>query len=278
MSSTRLGQLKFLLTSFAALFVISLGLSQENLNLNVAAASIEQKGFSIELGPAAVAFQDIRFSTLQYFGPGGSLGIGARRSTDSVQRWIGIRTGGGIGFAAQGQATLVRAGFDIGYSLEKYVTSAYGGNILVGGDLRVLFEAQISGASGNNSSNIFSNISLSPRASYIRELRNGRLIGSVAVSLLNYVEDATSFAFSFPQDYLEEGNFTYQPEGVSPVTPFTYNDFQLIGKYNEVRTLLRYEKGKHWGFQYDWMLRGYRVVKGYPTRAATHRLAVSITF
>ncbi|MFK8057606.1 MAG: hypothetical protein AB8F78_15885 [Saprospiraceae bacterium] len=269
--------MKHLLLSIALLAGSSLAIAQETANLNLATAVPEQRGLSLELGAAGLSYQDIRFSKLQYFGGGGTMSLGLRRSTDSLQRWGGFKFTGGSSSAVTGLATVSRIGFELGYGYERFIASAYDGNILVGGDLRATFEAITSGASGNNSNNLFSNVSLSPRASYVRTVKNGRLIGSIAVGLLNFYEDGTSFTFSQPQDHIEAGEFTYQPSEAPPITPFIFNDFAILGQYNEIRTLVRYERGRRWGFQYDWMFRGYRVVKGYPTRAATHRLTASFT-
>ena len=238
----------------------------------------EQRGLSIELGGAYTARQDLRFSTLQFTGIGGTLGIGLRRSTDEVQRWGGLRVAATPTSAAGGEATTLRLHAMLAYEYARKALAVAGGHLLLGGDLRAGGEALLSGAEGNNSIGVYSTVSVGPRAAYVRPLAGGRFIASLAVGLLHFDEDMTSFAFSAPQDYLEAGEFTYQPEGAPAYAPFVYNDFHVLGQVNDLRTRLRYERDARWAVQYDWRYRAYRVVEGYPTRSALHRLAVSYTF
>ena len=272
-----MNHLRILILAIACGATLTLA-AQQTAQLSRAVDNVpEQRGPVLEVGPAYASFQDLRFTSLQFAGAGATLGIGLRRSSEQVQRFGGLRLAAVPMTGADGAATLLRVRAEANYGLERVLLSQFsGGNLLIGGDVRITGDYLSSGAKGNNGTNLVTFASLSPRVSYVRKLGRGRFVGSLAVGLLHFGKDNTSWAFSAPQDYLEDGEFDYQPDGAT-LAPGTGSSLSVLGQTNSLRTSLAYELGQRWGFRYDWDFLGYRVVEGYATRSALHRLTVAFT-
>jgi hypothetical protein len=237
----------------------------------------ERQGLSIELGGASGFAQDVRFSRLQYAGLGVAFGIGSVKQTADRERRLGLDFNYTAMKANLNQvSTLNRLQVTLAYDQQRPVGQLFGAQWLVGGEARAAGTIYTSGASGNNSTRVFTDVSLTAMSSLRFKMKDNLLTVGAGIGLLHWAQDNHSFAFSYPQHVLEAGEFSY--EDSSPGEPFGSRQLQSLFDVGQFRTHIDYRVGKRLGFSYDWEMTRYTQTEDYPVTQGEHRLMVSYTF
>lgn len=262
--------LLFLLTSVTAF-------AQSKNSFNDNGGFTERKGLSIELGAASGFTQDVRFSRLQYAGVGLAFGIGSVKQTADRERRFGIDfSTTAMKASLNSVSTLNRLNVALAYDQQRPVGQLFGAQWLAGGEARAAGTLYTSGAEGNNSTRVFTDVSLTALSSLRFEVKDNLLTVGLGLGLLHWAQDNHSFAFSYPQHVLEAGEFSY--EDSSPGEPFGSRQLQTLLDIGQFRTHIDYRVGKRLGFSYDWEMARYTQTKDYPVTQGEHRLMVSYTF
>ena len=92
------------------------------------------------------------------------------------------------------------------------------------------------------------------------------------LGLLSFMKEMASFAFSAPQNILEDGEFNYQNEDLSD--PFGYDYFELkhIGNNLNIKTSFLFQYKERISIGYVWNIRHFANVKSYPVTTGMHNI------
>ncbi len=264
---------------FLLLFLLAgaTAFAQGKNSINDNGGFTERRGLSLELGGASGFAQDVRFSRLQYAGVGFTAGIGSVKQTADRERRLGLDfTSTAMKANLNNISTLNRLHVALAYDQQRPVGQLFGGQWLAGGEVRAAGTLYTSGAEGNNSSRVFTDVSLTALSSLRFQVKDNLLTVGVGLGLLHWAQDNHSFAFSYPQHVLEAGNFSY--EDSSPGEPFGSRQLQSLLGVGQFRTHINYRIDERLGFSYDWEMTRYTQTKDYPVTQGEHRLMVSYTF
>ncbi len=236
------------------------------------------KKLYIGVGGVYSSFQDVKYSNVRYSGTGKHLYLGYEKSKNPL--W-------GIDFNlilskekaktyTVGKATI----YDIGISA-KYlhpIMKNETGKLFLGvtWDAFDLYLRSIEDLQNNGSDFILaSNIKIS--SVYERRISTDlKLQAGIDLQIFGFIKQLNSFAYSSPQDALEDGKFSYQDEKLREYVSFKYSSFEPLWNYFNIGTSLKLHYKKRWSLAYKWNMQRSNKVKNYPMTIGYN--SISITY
>ena len=223
--------------------------------------------FFVEAGPALSTFQDVKFSDVRYQGIGGAIRIGGNIQGEKAIFGYGLK---------------FRIGSESPNTFDKSVTNFQPGlyvqylrriheNLAIGAqwDMVDMYIRSIPGLMNNGSYIVTASDLMLQGQLQVRKLSIG-----LGVGIISYNRENISFAFSAPQNALEDGDFDYQNEALNNPLGLEFFEIQSLNKYLKLRTNFQYQLNDRIGFSYHWEMRRFSTVKDYPTTLGAHRLTV----
>ncbi len=232
------------------------------------------KNFYFGLGGIYTNYQDIKLSNIIYSGPGATGEFGFNKSVVGVYLW---ETGFIGNFSNEHAATHNNANtsvFNINVHF-KYLREL-NSHFMLGGRLDLTdMNFRLEPGMGNNSSSSITGTHLFVSGMYKKQVfnENWKLNGLMDVALISYQKDIPSFAMSYSQKRIEEGDIDYHNDYMG-MPGYSYGEFRYIWNNLNVRTSIYLLFKKRFAFGYEWQIRHFSVVKDYPTTVGTHSLTV----
>lgn len=216
------------------------------------------KNFYVGLGGQASSFQDLKYSSVRYGGVGGSLQIGTERISENAIRGFRFSIGVSNELAATNElnsATVFNPTVSFHYLRRINEQLAVGLNW----DLLDFYLRNTQGL-GNNSFYAITSSDLSFAARY----QWNKFSFQAQLGVLTLVRESTGFAFSAPQNALEEGEFDYQNSAIeNPFSP-KYADLDHLFNHLNIQTEIRYQFNDRLSLAYQWSVRKFAEVKNAP--------------
>lgn len=231
-------------------------------------AQEKSTNFFVSAGGAYSSFQDQKYSDVRYNGFGSAFGIGFEKHNEKALWGIhlnGVFTKEKPSTHSATRAKTTSVGLDVKYLRKVKQELAVGATLTVFDFYNKQFENL------RNNGRYFivsSTLWLSGRYQY-KKFRF-----DLDVAALTFVKEKTGFAFSAPQSYLENGEFTYQNENADTPLGFKEYTFRSIPKNLQLRTSIMYQWNDRWLLGYGWEMQKLSEVKNYPVVYGIHTLKV----
>ena len=230
------------------------------------------KSFFVEFGGAYTSFQDVKYSAVGYGGIGVAFRLGFESNTPTVIWGIGLD--GNYGKETPnthnvGPVTTLHPKF-YGRYLKK-INDQF--SVGTHWDILGLYFRDTEGLD-NNGGYFITSSDLFAAGVYHR----GKWNFGLDLGLLSFQKERTSFAFSAPQNALEDGAFDYQNEALENPFGFKYFTFKPIGQQLYLRTHIQYQWKERFWVGYEWTARHFAEVKNYPVTVGNHRIVVRYNF
>lgn len=246
--------------SLYSLVLIFVGLS--------ATLAQSRKSLFVEVGGAYSTFQDVKYSAVSYSGGGAAFTFG---------------------FEKENTKSIWSAGLDITFGKEKPNTHSSGNvtalnpkffgrylrkindQLSIGGhwDILGMYFRNTEGLDNNGSYYITSS-DLFASGTY----QFGKFNFGLDLGVLSYQKERTSFAFSAPQNALEDGNFDYQDEALDNPFGFKYFRLKSLPQQLNIRTNITYQWKDRISVAYQWSARHFAEVKNYPVTIGSHQIVL----
>lgn len=239
------------------------------ITINVQAQ--DSKQFFIGLGGNNTSFQDLKYSKVHYTGLGGTFELGFQKNkTQSI--W-----GYGLTFPVSFEnAATHENGQVTGFNprIHTHYLQQIKDKLWIGGRWDILdFNLRNTKGLGNNSLYYIVGSNLYASGQYQIPLKGQMKLNiGLDLGLLTYFKESTSFAFSAPQNGLEDGEFDYQNEALENPFGLKYYVFRPLGKNIDIRTIFDLQVNERWSVVYQWNMRRFAEVKGFPVTRGSHLL------
>lgn len=228
--------------------------------------------FYLGAGPAIASFQDVKFSNVVLNGTGAIITLGRTKSAaNKYVNWgVDVQFGGMKPEHFNTKATLINP--QIFYTHLRNIND----NLRIGvrWDIMDVYFRNWTGL-GNNERYDLEASTLNAAVQYQLVLKGQhRFHLGLSVGLLSFNREGTGFAFSGPQNVLEDGDFNYQDEAQSSPFGFKYYELETLNEYLNLRTSIAYDLSKRFSLKYSWHLRHSTEVKDYALTTGQHTLSV----
>ena len=227
-----------------------------------------ERTFFIGLGGGGSTFQDVKFSTNQYRGTGGIFDFGYTRQRVHSK----LAAYCAINFGSESAATHDKGNtFVLNPRLGVQYLRNIQSKFWLGGRWNImdLYIRNIDGL-GNNSVYYIGSSQLFLSGEYEYQKFNF----GCALGLLAFQKESTSFAFSAPQNGLEDGEFGYQNEALDDLFGFKYYQFKPIWQQLSLRTHVIYNLNERINIGYQWQMRRFAEVENYPVTYGIHSVVI----
>ena len=233
-----------------------------------------KKNFFIDLGGAYGDFQDTKFSDVRESGFGGMIKLGYNNLKDGKHFWEA-----GLVFNATSENTSTH---DRGSSYVLY-PNLYGKylceidkNLYVGTRIDA-FDMYSRIYTNLNNNSTFAVVGNHLYASVIYQVRingNWKFRATGDLALISFQNESTSFGMSYSPNRIDRGEVDYQDPNMGDPSDFKYYKFKYIGNNFILKTEYAFMLKKRFSFSYNWEIRRFSVVDGYPTTIGMHNIAV----
>lgn len=229
--------------------------------------------FELSTGLMYTSIQNTNFSNVNWYGAGGLVGVAFKKQTD---RYL-LHTGGSIPLAPVRTQTHDETGniFNPNLYLSYYrkLNSKYA--LGVRWDI-IDYYIHSQTDLGNNQTYNLQSSSFFASLRYNAQLKKRWPIWTTLhLGLLNFNREGFSFAFSAPQNVLEEGDFDYQDQKIDDPFALKYYELDFLTSYLNLRTSLGIQISPRSSITYEWQMRHFSQVQGYPTTTGQHFLRYS---
>ncbi len=242
-------------------------------------AQTEQKemkisNFYFALGGIYTNYQDIKLSNIIYSGIGGTTEFGFIKTDSGKYMW---ETGFVGNYSMEHASTHDNANTNVvNINLHFKYMRELNQRFMLGGrmdltDMNFRYEPDM----GNNSTSSATGTHLYISGMYKKQVlnENWNLTGLLDVALISYQKDIPSFAMSYSQKRIEEGDIDYHNE-LMGMPGYSYGEFRYMWNNLNIRTSIYLHFKKRFAFGYEWQIRHFSVVEDYPTTIGTHSLKV----
>lgn len=226
------------------------------------------KSFYLELGGGLTDFQDIKYSNVVYSGMSGIFNIGIERERMNHLWNAGLMITGGKESAStheRGSTIAVNPKFYFRYMRKINDQLAIGGHWDILG-LGIRGNREL----GNNGIYYLGSSDLLIASTY----QIGKFNFGLDLGVLFYIKEGTSFAFSAPQNGLEDGEFNYQNEKLEHPLGFKYYQLRFLTQHLNLRTNITYQLNDRFRITYRWSTRHFSEVKNYPVTMGSHHVSI----
>lgn len=224
--------------------------------------------FFLEVGGNVTSFQDEKFSDIIYSGGGLVLNLGFQKEkTQSI-------IGGGLNINAsfesaathdKGDVKMVHPRFYVEYLKKVSPKLAIGAHW----DILGMYYRNIDGL--DNNGNYYQTASDLMIAS---QYQFGKFRVGADLGILSLVKEGTGFAFSAPQNGLEDGEFNYQNESLESPFGFKYGTVKSPFNHLKIRTNVQWQMSKGIALGYQWEMRRFAEVKDRSVTSAIHNVTI----
>ncbi len=235
--------------------------------------SVNSKKLFIDLGRSVSNFQDIKYSSVSYNGGGLNFGLGFNKKTQNKFMEFGLTFMSSTENAkthTSGKTSVLNPILYFKYlkPLNKHLS--VGGRI----DLMDFYLRSIEGL-GNNGSYVITGHHFYGSIIYNTTINNKwDFQGNADLGLFSFMRESTSFAFSSPQNALEDGDFNYQNEALESPLGYKYFDFKYLGNILNLKTELLLHYKKRFSIGYKWNMKRFANVKSYPVTIGIHHFVL----
>ena len=230
--------------------------------------SQSDKSLFLKLGGTYTTFQDLKYSAVGYGGIGTTFAIGVERINDQRQ-W-------GAGFAGNfgkenpnthnsGVATVINP------KIQFHYLRTINDQLSIGAhwDVLGLYFRKIDGL-GNNGNYYIASSDLFATVSY----QLGKFDFNFGLGVLSFQKEGTGFAFSAPQNGLENGEFDYQNEHLSSPFGFKYYNLKTVANQLNLHTKISYRLNNRFSLAYQWNARRFAEVENHPVTSGGHQVLI----
>jgi hypothetical protein len=228
------------------------------------------KNLFIGIGGNYSSYQDIKYSNVRYSGAGGVLTIGFNKSEDNYfwETAIEINVGAETGSTHGLTSTIINPTIYFKYlkPIKKHFK--------IGARLDLLdFYLRNNKELGNNGSYIITGHHLYASLMHDYKINNKwNLQSSLDLGLLSFMRESTGFAFSAPQNALEEGEFDYQNNALSNPFGYQFFEWKYFGNNINIKTSFEFQYKNRLSIGYRWSMRHFADVKSYPVTIGNHNI------
>ncbi|MBT3207976.1 MAG: hypothetical protein HN704_09715 [Bacteroidetes bacterium] len=228
------------------------------------------KNLFIGIGGVYSSFQDVKYSNVRQGGIGGLFEIGYSNKNEKRFWETGLYVSLSFEKAATHNSEKTNALNP--YAYFKYLKPIKNSDFLIGGRIDILdFDLRVNDALGNNGHYYTNGSYLFGSVMHNKQLNdNWNLQSSLDIGLLSFMKESTSFAFSAPQNGLEDGEFNYQNKELESPFGFKYFEFKPIGKIINIKTSFLFQYKERISIGYFWQMKRFSTLKSYPTTKGTH--------
>lgn len=239
---------------------------------------------SVQLDGVYTSFQDAKFSNIRYNGFGTGIEFSRTRSMKLNEFNYGFRFNYSSSRPSTFRANDIVPGFGTANEFHPTLFFRYSRKLndkfYVGGrlDLLDIYFRSVKGL-GNNKIYYNNGFNLYATGKYRHTINdNWKLEAGVELGLFSFMRESTSFSFSTPQTVIDNGLFNYQDNAVSSPFGLKYGRALPIWKFGNIRIITQMKFKKRWTFAYEWNIRRFSTVKGYPTTLGIHTIGVKFDF
>ena len=238
-----------------------------------------KNGMYVGLGLSRAYFQDLEYSAYTHQNSGINFRLGYQSLKESHKWNAGLEVKGLIGSAFEQEWLQYTIYPSIHFSYLKNVSEVLSGQLMLGGRIDLLdVNVFINDALSNNAGYYFWSSNLHLASEWNKSL-NDKWDFHAAASLvvLGFTKELTSFAFSVPEELIEQGEFHYQIDNTGPLN-FKYFKPRTLGQYNRVRTEIGFTSKQRHRFAYQWELVRFEQTKDRPLTFGNHNLKWTLFF
>ncbi len=264
--------MKKLLIIIIALGISYSGKAQVDIPAKVSKKNLT-RNLSLGIGTRMSTFQDLKYSDTRYQGFGGLLSISYTKMTSKsfIELAFDLALSKeGADTHTRGQATVVSP---IIYF--KYL-KPIGKRLKIGGrvDALDIYFRSTQGL-GNNGNYILSGHNLFFSLHHNSKLNNNwTLISSADIGILSFMRESVGFAFSAPQNLLEDGRFNYQDDAVSSPFGYKYFDLKYLSNNLNLKSSFMLSYKNKLSIGYSWSIRHFANVRTLSTTAGAHNITI----
>lgn len=228
------------------------------------------KNLFIGIGGNYGSFQDVKYSNVQFAGIGGVFTVGYNQSKENYFWETAVEFNAGFEFGSTNGARSTVLNPTLYFKYLKPLNK----NLKIGARLDLLdFYLRNNQGLGNNGSYIITGHNLYGSVMYdYRINEKWNLQSGLDLGLLSFMRESTGFAYSAPQNALEDGKFDFQNSALS--TPFGYQFFEwkYFGNNLMIKTSFVFQYKDRISIGYNWSLRHFANVKSYPVTIGAHNI------
>jgi hypothetical protein len=225
----------------------------------------------IGLGGDYTSFQDVKYSDVQYGGIGANLNIGYNRNKENYFWETAIELNYSIEGAKthdNGMTTVINPIIYFKYLKPINQDFKVGARL----DLIDFYLRRTQGLGNNggyitNGHHLYGSVMHDYRLNEKWNLQSGLDLG-----LLSFSNESTGFAFSAPQNALENGEFNYQNESLSNPFAYKYFNWNYLGNSFSLKTSFLFQYKKRIAIGYFWDMKHFSNVKSYPVTTGRHNI------
>ncbi len=224
------------------------------------------------LGTGLSSYQDTKYSDNRYGGIGGNVELGWQRSS-ATSRWgLGLFVLGTNESPATHKQTNALTG---NTAVQLTYLRAVNDRFFVGGrwdmvnfGIKKFKDLGNNGLYGLMSSNLLAS----------GRYEQGKFSFGLDLGLLSFVKETFSFAFSVPQNALENGEFQYQNEALTSPFSFKYGSWHTGFSHFQIGTNARWQFSNRFSLGYRWEVRRFSEVEKRPVTIGFNSLALRWEF
>ena len=230
------------------------------------------KNFFIDLGGTYSTFQDTKYSDVRENGMGAILKLGYNNLKTGKHFW--------------------EAGFDFNFTKNNASTHDQGGSMTIypniyfkylrGLNKKIYLGARVDIYDNyiRSYSNLQNNATFATAGNYLYGSvlyqttinDNWRFKATGDLALIGIQNEGTGFAMSYSQNRIEQGNVDYQDPTMGDPSNYKYSKFKYIGNNFILKTEYSFLFKKRMSVAYNWEMRRFAVVSGYPTTWGIHNI------
>lgn len=226
----------------------------------------KNKSFFVELGGAYTSFQDVKYSAVSFGGAGVAFKLGFERSTPNAMWEFGLDGNVGLETANTNNnidATSLHPKFYVHYLKKVNDQLSIGAHWdIFGSYLRFISGLDNNGNYYLTSSDLFAT----------GDYQKGKWNFGLDLGLASFQKERLSFAFSTPQNALEDGRFNYQDDKLDDPLSLKYATFKPIGQQLYLRTRIQFQLNERISMGYQWTARHFAEVSNYPVTVGSHQV------
>ena len=232
------------------------------------------KNFFVGIGGTYSDFQDTKYSDVRESGMGAHLKFGFNNLKTGRHFW---EAGVFVNFSFENADTHDQASSTMIYPnvYFKYL-KGISNKVYLGARVDIL-DYYIKTYSNLNNNGTFAN---SGNHLYVSVLFQTRLSDKWKfraegdLALIGIQNEGTGFAMSYSQNRIEQGGIDYQDPKMGDPGSYKYAEFKYIGNNLILKTGYSFMLKKRFSFSYDWEMRRYATIPGYPTTWGVHNIVV----
>jgi len=232
------------------------------------------KNFFVDLGASYGDFQDTKYSDVKEGGMGGHFKLGYNNLKEGKHFW---ETGFLLNLTKENAETHDRGNSTVIYPniYFKYL-KGIGKKFYVGARIDA-FDTYVRIYPNLNNNSTFATFGNHLYGSVLFKTRlndHWQFKAACDLALIGIQNEGTGFAMSYSQNRIEKGGVDYQDNSMGNPYSYKYAEFKYVGNNLILKTEYSFMFKDRFSFSYNWEMRHFAVVSGYPTNWGMHNIAV----